>query len=274
MDLLLAQLAPRTGDVAANVQRMREVLATKPADLAIFPELYLSGYRVGDRIHRLALAPEDETLRALRSIAKKWKGAIAVGAPRRSPLRPGEVENTVLLVRPDGSIDWQVKRYLPTYGPFEEGVFYTPAEQSRPLTVGSHPVGFEICYDAFFPEVSRELGMNGAELIVNISASPITSRPLFEKLLPARAVENGCPVVYVNRVGVEDGVVFGGGSGVWDARGESVPTTPVRVPRLGREERVIRATLDLTEVARWRPFRPVLRDVGSRPPPSKNALSS
>ncbi|MGC2034196.1 MAG: nitrilase-related carbon-nitrogen hydrolase, partial [Thermoplasmata archaeon] len=162
MDLLLAQLAPRTGDVAANVRRMREVLAADRADLAIFPELYLSGYRVGDRIHRLALAPEDETLRALGAIAKKWKGTIAVGAPRRSPLRPGEVENTVLLVRPDGSIDWQVKRYLPTYGPFEEGVFYTPAERSRPLTVGSHPVGFEICYDAFFPEVSRELGMNGA----------------------------------------------------------------------------------------------------------------
>jgi predicted amidohydrolase len=253
---------------------MREVLAANPADLAIFPELFVSGYRVGDRIHRLALAPEDDTLRALRSIAKKWRGSIAVGAPRRSPLRPGEVENTVLLVRADGSIDWQVKRYLPTYGPFEEGVFYTPAEQSRPLKVGSHPVGFEICYDVFFPEVSRELGMNGAEMLVNISASPITSRPLFEKLLPARAVENGCPVVYVNRVGVEDGVVFGGGSGVWDARGEPVPTTPVRVPRLGREERVLRATLDLTEVARWRPFRPVLRDVGARPPPSKSALAS
>ncbi len=93
----------------------------------------------------------------------------------------------------------------------------------------------------------------------------MTSGPLFEKLLPARAVENGLPVVYVNRVGVEDGIVFGGGSGAWDPRGEPVATHPVNDPSLAPEEKLWRAELDLDEPARWRPFRPVLRDVTSRP---------
>jgi predicted amidohydrolase len=100
---------------------------------------------------------------------------------------------------------------------------------------------------------------------VVVSASPATSYSLFSKLLPARAIENGLPVVYVNRVGVEDGIVFGGGSGAWDPRGEAVPTEETPDPALAREEKLLRVDLDLSESARWRPFRPVLRDVATRP---------
>jgi omega-amidase len=98
-----------------------------------------------------------------------------------------------------------------------------------------------------------------------VSAAPVTSGRLFDKVLPARAVENAAPLVYVNRVGVEDGVVFGGGAVAYDARGERLPTESVPV-RGAPEERVAVADIDLTESTRWRPFRPVLRDVATRPP--------
>ncbi|MCI4373884.1 MAG: hypothetical protein L3K02_09645, partial [Thermoplasmata archaeon] len=68
-----------------------------------------------------------------------------------------------------------------------------------------------------------------------------------------------------NRVGVEDGIVFGGGSGLWDPRGEAVDVEERTVGGLGPEERVLLAEVDLAEAARWRPFRPVLRDVATRP---------
>jgi len=265
MRLLLAQLAPRPGDVRANLERIRVAVSAAPSDLAVFPELFLSGYRVGDRIHRLALREGDAATAALRAIARETRATIVVGAPLESAERHGEVHNAVLAVRPDGEIHSQVKRYLPTFGPFEEGVHYTATEESHPVPVAARSVGLEICYDTFFPEVSRVLALDGAELLIVVSASPTTSGPLFARLLPARAIENGLPVVYVNRVGVEDGIVFGGGSGAWDSRGEPMELASVPAAGLAPEERLFQVSIDPVDSARWRPFRPVLRDVAARP---------
>jgi predicted amidohydrolase len=265
MRLLLAQLAPRLGDVAANLERVRSVASAEPADLVVFPELFLSGYRVGDRIHRLALREGDAPTASLRAIARETRATLVVGTALASRTRQGEVENAVIAVRPDGEIHAQVKRYLPNFGPFEEGAHFTPADESVPVDVAAHRVGLEICYDTFFPEVSRALALGGAELIVVVSASPVTSAAMFAKLLPARAIENSLPVVFVNRVGVEDGVVFAGGSGAWDSRGEPLALTPVDLAGASADERVFRAEIDPVDSARWRPFRPVLRDVATRP---------
>lgn len=268
MRVLLAQLAPVKGDLAANLDRLTQLVRAHPADLAVFPELFLSGYRVGDRFARIALAPGGPEWSALGRAATDAKTAIVVGGPVRVPERAGEVYNAALLARPDGTVEYQVKRYLPTYGPFEEGSFFTPTDASPVRSVGGHRVGLEICYDAFFPEVSREMAIGGAELLVAISAAPVTSGRLFDKVLPARAVENALALVYVNRVGVEDGVVFGGGTAAWDARGEPRPVTPVAGATREPEELVGRVDLDLADIPRWRRFRPTLRDVTSRPPPA------
>ena len=268
MRILLGQLAPVPGDPAANVARIGAAVRAAPSELALFPELFLSGYRLGDRFYAVALAPDgsDATGRALARLAHETGTPIAVGAPVASPERPGELLNAVVVVRPNGDWSVQPKRYLPTFGPFEEGLEFSPTGTSRPVPVAGRPVGFEICYDVFFPEVARDLALGGAELLVNVSASPVTSRALFERLLPARAVENGIPVVYVNRVGVEDGCVFGGGSGAWDVRGEPIPAETL--PGAGApEERLVRLEVDPGSTGRWRPFRPVLRDVSARPAP-------
>ncbi|HXQ78657.1 MAG: carbon-nitrogen hydrolase family protein [Thermoplasmata archaeon] len=265
MRILLAQLAPVPGDLAKNADRLAAAVRAAHCDLAVFPELFLSGYRVGDRIHGLALKEGDATLARLRDISRDSGSILVLGAPLASRERAGEVHNAAIAVTPDGSLRFQVKRYLPTFGPFEEGVPFTPTETSLPVRLGSASVGLEICYDAFFPEVSRQLALGGAEFLVVISASPTTSRRLFERLLPARAIENAMPALFVNRVGVEDGIVFGGGSGAWDPRGEPIPTTAVAFAPAEREESLATVEIDVAETARWRPFRPVLRDVAGRP---------
>ncbi len=265
--LLLAQLAPVPGAVAANVDRIVTAVHGAPSDLAIFPELFLSGYRVGDRLHHLAVRPGDATWTRLSELARDQQTTLVVGAPVISQDRSGELQNVALVFRPDGSAGMQIKRYLPTFGPFEEGVPFTPTDESRPVPWGLHSLGLAICYDTFFPEIFRTLALAGAHLLVIISASPVTSHALFARLLPARAIENGLPVVYVNRVGVEDGIVFGGGSGAWDPRGEPVLLEELPLAELGPEDRLFRSEVDLTEAARWRPFRPVLRDHATRPGP-------
>lgn len=265
MRIALGQLAPVPGDLRRNVERVEEVVRAASAEVAVFPELYLSGYRIGDRFHRLALVEGDATTERLRALARTTRTTVVVGAPLASAERKGEIHNAALAFLPTEEMFVQVKRYLPTFGPFEEGVLFTATDSSRPVVLGAHSVGLEVCYDTFFPEVSRQLALAGAELLIVLSASPVTSRRLFERLLPARAIENAAPVVYVNRVGVEDGVVFGGGSGAWDARGEPIAAAAVPVAELGPEEAVVSVEIDPSESARWRPFRPVLRDVASRP---------
>ena len=265
MRVALAERAPVLGDLDANLAAVRATVAAVPADLVVFPELYLSGYKLGDRFHRAAERFADLGASPVGAVAEETHRSVVVGLPLPSPDRPGEVANAVALVRPDRSVAVQVKRYLPTYGPFEEGATFTPTDTSAPVAFPGGPLGLLICYDVFFPEVSQQLAMAGAACLVAVSASPVTSGPLFQKLLPARAVENALPVVYVNRVGVEDGIVFGGGSGAWDARGERLPATTAPVPGLGPDESVTVVEIDLGDAPRWRPFRPVLRDRAARP---------
>ncbi len=278
MRVLLAELAPSLHAPEENLSRLEAAIAASPSDLAIFPELYLSGYRVGDRVHHAAFGPGHLLVERLGEIARTHRQAIVVGAPWRSPERPGEVWNAALLAQPDGTILVQAKRYLPTFGPFEEGVQFTPVDRSRPIRALGTLLGVEICYDAFFPEVSRELALGGAELLAVISAAPVTSRRLFDRILPARAIENAVPLVYVNRVGAEEGIVFGGGSVALDARGEELPLEPVSAATPREGGRIVRADIDLATAARWRRARPVLRDVASRaprgPPTDPAALGS
>ena len=271
MRVALAELTPRVADVPGNLERLERVVRASRAELVAFPELFLSGYHIGDRLRALAMRPEDPTLERLSRLARETASAVVVGAPVASSERTGEVVNAAVVVGRDGSSRSVSKRYLPTFGPFEEGLVFTPAGRSAATPVDGFRLGVEVCYDVFFPEVTRELAVGGADLLLNISASPVTSRRLFERLLPARAVENGLPIFYVNRVGVEDGLVFGGGSGGWDARGEPLAFSNVEVGGLAPEERVVVAEFDPADAPRWRPFRPVLRDVVARPPVSRPA---
>ncbi len=263
---LLAQLAPIPGEPAANLDRLGTLLRGHSVDAAIAPELFLSGYRIGDRFHGVAVRRGDAVWTALTGLASDLGMTLVVGAPLASPERSGELQNAALVVAPSGKVAVQAKRYLPTFGPFEEGVPFSLTARSRPCEVGGHRAGVAICYDTFFPEVFRGLALGGADAFLVLSASPVPSGPLFARLLPARAIENGVPIVYVNRVGVEDGIVFGGGSGAWDPRGEALVAEELPDPRLAPEERLLRVDIDLDEPARWRPFRPVLRDVAQRPP--------
>jgi predicted amidohydrolase len=147
------------------------------------------------------------------------------------------------------------KMYLPNFGPFEERVFFANG-RSAVVAPGMHVrIGLTVCYDIFFPELAKLESLMGAQILVNLSASPTTSRPSFDKVLPARAVENGVFVAFTNAVGVHGSLVFSGGSRVLDPRGDTLAIAA------DLREDIVETDIDLHDIALARRFRPLARDL-------------
>ncbi|MHB8633564.1 MAG: carbon-nitrogen hydrolase family protein [Thermoplasmatota archaeon] len=253
MKVALHSANPRLGDVAENVATIAQAAAKDGADLVVFPEMFLSGYAIGDDAQRLALSgPSDPRLAPLFAAARENDATLIAGAPW-SPRR-GITHNAALLVAPDGHSQWYAKRCLPTFTTFREGLFFAPGRESPVWTTPVGKLGIHICYDIYFPEHQKRQVLDGADILVNISASPAPSRRFFETLLEARAIENASFMLYANCVGPQDGLVFWGGSRVVGPRGQTVAALEPY-----REGRVV-ADIDLDDVVAAREFRPTLRD--------------
>jgi predicted amidohydrolase len=132
--------------------------------------------------------------------------------PELSDKAQATIYNSAVLVGPEGIIGKYRKMYLPTHSIFEEKRYFRPGYQTVTVDTELGKIGLIVCYDIFFPEVARLTRLEGAQLIVCISASPAIRRTYFETLTSARAMENTCFLAYVNLVGIEDGLQFWGGS--------------------------------------------------------------
>jgi len=250
----LAQITCQLHDKEGNLRRMKEVVRKTKGQIVIFPELNLTGYMPRDDIFRHAETAVSPTMKAVLKLAKDSKKDIVFGAPMVDDRVPGLVYNSCLLATGHGRLYRYDKMYLPTFGPFEERVFF--AEGSDVVVgAGMHAkLGLMVCYDMFFPELSKLETLLGAQVLVNISAAPTTSLPYFKKVMPARAVENAIFVAYCNMVGVHGSLVFGGGSTVYSPRGEELAAGD------SLEEAIVEAEIDLSDIAVARRFRPTVRD--------------
>jgi len=175
--------------------------------------------------------------------------------PSKDDTVNGLLYNTAVLIHPDGTIDSYKKWFLPNAGPFEEKLFFDQGEQLPVFHTSVGTIGLLICYDLNFPEVAKALSLQGADLLICISASPTTTKKYFETLLPARALENTVFVAYVNLAGNQEDLVFWGGSQVYDPLGNLL----IKAPYL--KESIITCDINLKEVEIARARRPVLRDI-------------
>jgi len=253
----LAQLTCQLHDKEANLKRMKDIVRKTKGQIVIFPELNLTGYMPRDDLFGQAETASSPMIKAIVRLAKDTKKDIVFGAPMKGERLPGVVYNSCLLAAGTGKLFRYDKMYLPTFGPFEEKVFFA---EGKGVVVGDgrHArIGLMICYDMFFPELAKLETLLGAQILVNISAAPTTSRPFFRRVMPGRAVENAIFVAYSNMVGVHGSLVFGGGSVLYGPRGEEI----VRAKDL--EPDIVEAEIDLSDIDIARRFRPVVRD--SRP---------
>jgi predicted amidohydrolase len=175
--------------------------------------------------------------------------------PELSEKTKATVFNTAVFVGPEGYIGKYRKMYLPTHSVFEEKRYFRPGYQTVAFDTPIGKIGLCICYDLFFPEVTRLTRLKGAQLIVAISASPAVRRGYFEILTAARALENTAFLAYVNLVGVEDGLQFWGGSRLVS------PTGDVLAKAKYDEEDFVLCEVNYNDLRSSETFIPTLRDL-------------
>jgi NAD+ synthase (glutamine-hydrolysing) len=220
----LCQIDTTVGDLDGNVSRIVAALAEAEGagcDLAVFPELALTGYPPEDLLLKPGFVGDNR--RALDQVAQATGACAAVvgfvDAGR-------DLYNAAAVCAYGRLQAIYHKRNLPNYAVFDEQRYFAPGTGASPLVeVAGVRVGVSICEDAFSPTgpiATQAAG--GAELVVNINASPYYANRLAERerMLATRASDASCALVYVNQVGGQDELVFDGASMVFDAHGELV----------------------------------------------------
>jgi NAD+ synthase (glutamine-hydrolysing) len=252
--IALAQINAVVGDLAGNRDRIvtRIGEATDAgADLVAFPELAVTGYPPEDLLLRPGFVRA--TREVLDEIARACtKTTALVGVP----LFDRDLANACAVCAGGRVVAVYRKHFLPNYGVFDEHRYFTAGRELLLLRLGDVLVGPTICEDVWQPgPPATDLALAGAQLIVNLSASPfhVGKAEDREEMLVTRARDNASYVAFCNLVGGQDELVFDGHSVVLDDEGEVVARAP------GFEEALLVVDADPTEAIGRR-----LRDVRRR----------
>ncbi len=257
MKLALISARPAIANKTKNIQIMEKYINKTKADIYIFGEYFLSGDRCKDEFRDLAEPLNGPSIQLLKKIAKNKQCYIIFGMPTKDNKVDGLFYNTSVLIHPNGTVDAYRKWFLPNAGPFEEKIFFDQGEELPVFSTIFGKIGLLICYDLNFPEVAKALTLQGAELLICISASPSITRRYFETLLPARALENTVFVAYVNLAGNQEDLIYWAGSQVYDPLGNG--NLIIKAPYF--EESIITCDIHLKQLEVARTRRPVLRDI-------------
>ena len=214
LTITLAQLNQTVGDLPGNAAAMLAVREkARHADLIVYPELQLIGYPPEDLVLKPALVQ-----RAAAEL-DKLAAATADGGPAMLVgsvfVRDGALHNGVALLDQGKIAAVRFKYELPNYGTFDEKRYFTPGPLPEPVPFRGAMLGLPICEDIWHPDVCRHLAQLGAEIFLCVNGSPYeidkdTMR--IEGVAKRRAIDTGIPLVYLNRVGGQDEVVFDGAS--------------------------------------------------------------
>jgi len=226
--LVMAQVDLRVGDVPGNVVRVIDSAIRARdelnADLIVFPELTLTGYPPEDLLLRPAL--HDMVDEGLELLCKKVRGIhLLVGHPERTCQG---YYNSASMIHEGEIVACCRKHRLPNYGVFDEKRYFVPGDGFCVVEVAGIHIGVTICEDVWVPEPARAAVDGGAQLLVNLNASPFHTGKSNEReaVVAERVGETGCPLVYINLVGGQDELVFDGESFVLDRHA----VTAVRAP--------------------------------------------
>jgi N-carbamoylputrescine amidase len=191
--------------------------------------------------------PDDGRTVALMAGLARRLGVVLV-VPFFEKAAPGLYFNTAVVLETDGSVVGKYrKNHIPQLGPcYWEKFFFAPGDLGYPVfRTSAGRIGVAICYDRHFPEVWRALGLNGAEIVFNPSATSDYARRAWDLEQPSQALANGYFVAAINRVGVEEplsSVHFFGSSYLCGPRGEVLA-------RAGEDkDEFVAADLDLAQI--------------------------
>jgi NAD+ synthase (glutamine-hydrolysing) len=220
MRLALAQINTTVGDLDGNRERILGRMSEAKeadADIVLFPELAITGYPPEDLLLRPNFIREAE--RSLARVAREARGvAVFVGTPHLDR----DLYNACAVCAGGEVKALYRKRFLPNYGVFDEHRYFAPGRDLLLLEHGEALIGPTVCEDVWQPgPPATDLALAGAQLLVNISASPfyVGKDREREQMLQTRARDNVCYVAFVNAVGGQDELIFDGHSVVLDDEG-------------------------------------------------------
>lgn len=264
--IALAQVAPRLGDLEANLERHRALIREARAGgagLVVFPELGLTGYLLQDLAAEVAMRLDDARLAALA-------GETAGGASAVVSFVEESGDHRLFIAAAlleDGEVRHVHRKvYLPTYGQFDERRFFAPGDTVRatPSRLGVG-VGIAVCEDFWHLQTAQLLALDGAQILVNVSSSPgrdlaasnevgLGTATSWRTLMRAYAQLTTSYVVFVNRVGVDESMTFWGGSEVIAPSGAPVFSAPFF------DDDLYLVDIRLEDIRRERIALPLLRD--------------
>lgn len=250
----LIAMRPKIACKEENVNKMISYINKETADIYIFGETTITGYRCKDELRSLAEPIDGPSITALSAVAKDKQIYIICGIPLLHKNFTGVVQNVAILIHPNGKVDSYEKWYLPTFGPFVEKLYFDEGEHLPVFDTKFGKIGLLICYDLYFPEIPKAYALQGADIIICLSASPTTTKKYFETLLPARAIETTTFFIYTNIVGTQEDLTFWGGCQAYNPLGTQIMKGPYH------EESIVTGTIDTSELLLARANRPTLRD--------------
>jgi len=230
----MAQMNSTVGDLEGNVAKIKKFLAdakTCHADLVVFPELAITGYPPQDLLLENGFVEKNKEL--LEQLIRGNDVDVA-GVVGFVDYKGKDLYNAAAIFNRNRLVGIIRKTLLPTYDVFDEDRYFKPSKEEEiapaSITINGNPVklGVEICEDLwdqnYDVKVTDLLAENGAELIVNISASPFLVGKTLERnsLLQEKSTKNGVPIFYVNLVGGQDELVFDGQSMAVDKLGNLI----------------------------------------------------
>ena len=226
--IAIVQVDLCVGDIDGNTELVLEYISrardSAGADTIIFPELALTGYPPEDLLLRPHFHVQVE--QALQRVMRGSQGiSVILGYPTQNETR---LYNSCSLIRDGEIITTHHKRNLPNYGVFDEKRYFTEGEELNLVETPDLKVALSVCEDLWTEDHVSEAAGAGAQLLININASPYHTdkSSVREELLKRRAVDHNIAIIYVNLVGGQDELVFDGGSLVIDCRGEFVFKAP------------------------------------------------
>ena len=240
MKIGFAQINPTVGDLNGNFEKIiaaYERLDAAGAELVLTPELAITGYPPQDLVFKSRFVPQN--LEVLDKLQTRLRAAaLLVGYVERNQGRGKPFHNAAALLQSGLAIQKAYKSLLPTYDVFDEDRYFEPGCNSMPLILGTRKIGVTICEDIwtehYLPrplydvEPVRALVEQGAEIILNLSASPfsLNKTAIRREMASALARAHNRSIFYCNAVGGNDQLVFDGNSIAVNAAGELIAQLP------------------------------------------------
>ncbi|MXY14442.1 MAG: NAD+ synthase [Proteobacteria bacterium] len=232
LDIALAQCNFLVGDLEGNTRQIidnavhaRDHLG---ADLVVFSELSLTGYPLEDLLFNATVLPQVE--QCLQTLQREIHGIhVVLGAPSKEG---GQLFNSAFVIQDGATLAVYHKQQLPNYEVFDEKRYFHAGDAACVTDIQGVQVGITICEDIWVGMPVEQAVADGAELIININASPYQVHKTDERLeiLKARVQEQRVPIVYVNQVGGQDELVFDGESCCINRLGEPCLWAPAFEP--------------------------------------------